>query len=74
MEKNARMKKDLKGRDWVWGPNGEVRFFSVLVQANGCRFGSWTVRKQEFPCYGWVAQAQDRVVLSVRGRANNRQT
>lgn len=23
------MKKELKGRDWVWGPDGEVRFGAV---------------------------------------------
>jgi len=23
-EKEDRMKKELKGRDWVWGPDGEV--------------------------------------------------
>lgn len=28
-EKEERMKKELKGRDWVWGPDGEVRCGAV---------------------------------------------
>lgn len=30
-EREDRMKKELKGRDWVWGPDGEVRVAFAVI-------------------------------------------